>query len=366
MCEVKVSDRFCKCFILVKSCRQIFKQFLSNRVLKDPRQRRFFKANDLYELFSLGQIHPKGETETSAIFAGTGSDVVPKKLKKRKSRDLDGGLPNTVAKSCDPGVKVHDKGNQLGGGKGKKRRSRESMEWNEECHKRRKHSNESKVLRAEEESEEKDREKGGREGGERGGREGGDGGRQEKRRDGREEQIEEGEIVASNEVPSAVESRNENTSSDPPIQTDHQSSRVSPSSIASLPTEMEGGLEKTADGEKKKEESQKKNDVSSDGHVEELPTTPNPDHLPGHSSEAVREKRKEKKNKRKKHKRHRGEKRRKHPAAMVDGVQITGLDRTGHYTMETEDSQRSSGHDDYILTKLFKKSGKRRLTCIKK
>ena len=34
--------------------RQIFKQFLTNRVLKDPKQRRFFKSNDLYELFTLG------------------------------------------------------------------------------------------------------------------------------------------------------------------------------------------------------------------------------------------------------------------------------------------------------------------------
>ncbi|CAH8512896.1 unnamed protein product [Dicrocoelium dendriticum] len=32
--------------------RQIFKQFLTNRVLKNPRQQRFFKTNDLYELLS--------------------------------------------------------------------------------------------------------------------------------------------------------------------------------------------------------------------------------------------------------------------------------------------------------------------------
>lgn len=55
--------------------RQIFKQFLTNRVLKDPKQRRLFKTNDLYELFSLGLSDDKRETETAAIFAGTGSDV---------------------------------------------------------------------------------------------------------------------------------------------------------------------------------------------------------------------------------------------------------------------------------------------------
>ena len=55
--------------------RQIFKQFLTNRVLKDPKQRRFFKSNDLFELFTLGDDSPSGGTETSAIFAGTNSDV---------------------------------------------------------------------------------------------------------------------------------------------------------------------------------------------------------------------------------------------------------------------------------------------------
>ncbi|KAH3872046.1 hypothetical protein DPMN_035259 [Dreissena polymorpha] len=55
--------------------RQIFKQFLTNRVLKDPKQRRLFKTNDLHELFSLAASDDKGETETAAIFAGTGSDV---------------------------------------------------------------------------------------------------------------------------------------------------------------------------------------------------------------------------------------------------------------------------------------------------
>ncbi|XP_075466382.1 LOW QUALITY PROTEIN: DNA excision repair protein ERCC-6, partial [Ascaphus truei] len=64
--------------------RQIFKQFLTNRVLKDPKQRRFFKSNDLYELFTLSSPDPSQGTETSAIFAGTGSDVqVSKRPGKR-------------------------------------------------------------------------------------------------------------------------------------------------------------------------------------------------------------------------------------------------------------------------------------------
>lgn len=73
--------------------RQIFKQFLTNRVLKDPKQRRFFKSNDLFELFTLGTDDPKIGTETSAIFAGTGSDIkinlktkIKNEGKKRKNR----------------------------------------------------------------------------------------------------------------------------------------------------------------------------------------------------------------------------------------------------------------------------------------
>ncbi|KAL3972107.1 neurabin [Sarotherodon galilaeus] len=65
--------------------RQIFKQFLTNRVLKDPKQRRFFKSNDIYELFTLADPDGGQGTETSAIFAGTGSDVkAPKKPEKPK------------------------------------------------------------------------------------------------------------------------------------------------------------------------------------------------------------------------------------------------------------------------------------------
>ncbi|KAJ8037609.1 DNA excision repair protein ERCC-6 [Holothuria leucospilota] len=72
--------------------RQIYKHFLTNRVLKDPRQRRFFKSNDLFELFTLND--GTEDTETSAIFAGTGSNIkanndqektqsTPKKLKSK-------------------------------------------------------------------------------------------------------------------------------------------------------------------------------------------------------------------------------------------------------------------------------------------
>jgi DNA excision repair protein ERCC-6 len=70
--------------------RQIFKQFLTNRVLKDPKQRRFFKSNDLFELFTLDTSENKESgTETGAIFAGLGCEVaVPRKQKETKRKHI--------------------------------------------------------------------------------------------------------------------------------------------------------------------------------------------------------------------------------------------------------------------------------------
>ncbi|KAL7072736.1 hypothetical protein ACQ4LE_008179 [Meloidogyne hapla] len=50
--------------------RQIFKHFLANRVLVNPKQQRFFKTNDLHELFTLGssKSDKKYGTETEAVF----------------------------------------------------------------------------------------------------------------------------------------------------------------------------------------------------------------------------------------------------------------------------------------------------------
>lgn len=45
--------------------RQIFKQFLTNKILKDPKQRQTFQMSDLQDLFSLGG---DGPTETSQLF----------------------------------------------------------------------------------------------------------------------------------------------------------------------------------------------------------------------------------------------------------------------------------------------------------
>jgi DNA excision repair protein ERCC-6 len=50
--------------------RQIFKQFLTNKILRDPKQRQTFQLRDLHDLFTLGGA-TDGETETGTIFKGT-------------------------------------------------------------------------------------------------------------------------------------------------------------------------------------------------------------------------------------------------------------------------------------------------------
>lgn len=50
--------------------RQIFKQFLTNKILRDPKQRQTFQLRDLHDLFTLGDAND-GQTETGSIFKGT-------------------------------------------------------------------------------------------------------------------------------------------------------------------------------------------------------------------------------------------------------------------------------------------------------
>ncbi|OAX83254.1 hypothetical protein ACJ72_02384 [Emergomyces africanus] len=45
--------------------RQIFKQFLTNKILRDPKQRQTFQMSDLHDLFTLGN---DGPTQTSELF----------------------------------------------------------------------------------------------------------------------------------------------------------------------------------------------------------------------------------------------------------------------------------------------------------
>ena len=65
--------------------RQIFKTFLTNKILKDPKQRRFFKVNDIHDLFTLGDQDEIG-TETGDLFEA--SEAKYGGQKKRKTNKL--------------------------------------------------------------------------------------------------------------------------------------------------------------------------------------------------------------------------------------------------------------------------------------
>ncbi|XP_073245339.1 DNA excision repair protein ERCC-6-like isoform X3 [Porites lutea] len=100
--------------------RQIFKQFLTNRVLKDPKQRRFFKSNDLYELFTLDNCDKRYGTETSAIFAGSNCEVkVPGVHRKKRKMTGEEDATSKEKKGTkqakkEVSKKVQDEGNDSG------------------------------------------------------------------------------------------------------------------------------------------------------------------------------------------------------------------------------------------------------------
>ena len=54
--------------------RQIFKQFLTNKILTDPKQKRFFTRRDMKDLFSLDEAK-NGESETARVFRDVAHEV---------------------------------------------------------------------------------------------------------------------------------------------------------------------------------------------------------------------------------------------------------------------------------------------------
>ena len=64
--------------------RQIFKQFLTQRILEDPKQTRFFKAADLHDLFELN-VEEEETTETADLFAGLEEEITRKMEKTRRA-----------------------------------------------------------------------------------------------------------------------------------------------------------------------------------------------------------------------------------------------------------------------------------------
>ena len=81
--------------------RQVYKHFLTDRVLQDPRQKRYFKARDLSDLFTLGEEYAEG-TETGEIFATLGTEIDVSEVTEKMSGDCS-------AKTCmDENKKEND------------------------------------------------------------------------------------------------------------------------------------------------------------------------------------------------------------------------------------------------------------------
>ncbi|RMD41848.1 hypothetical protein DV735_g3273, partial [Chaetothyriales sp. CBS 134920] len=89
--------------------RQIFKQFLTNKVLKDPKQRQTFHLNDLHDLFTLG--NENDPTETSSLFKDAKVEYGPKQSKSAdqrspqpKEEDKAAGEEDSTAINALPGI----------------------------------------------------------------------------------------------------------------------------------------------------------------------------------------------------------------------------------------------------------------------
>lgn len=295
---------------------------MTNRVLKDPRQRRFFKSNDLFELFTLGSSASEGSTETSAIFAGTGSEVVPKQRRKQRScdyssvsRDLNGEVSLAGSKR-----KSHDQGTTP-------KKTKRSPDLNAVTSLEERHEddqdNESPPakklgtkLNEEKVSESKGASSLGYE-------------------------TEVGDDPTPGMVPAAVLNKN---GEDTTVQDKDHSS-------------IQGSVLSTADRDKPNV------DVSSF----EMEPEPEKESVmePGPSSSRMEcrlssgmETRHRHKHKKKKKQKKDKRSKRSQRNAQVDGMEIVGLERTSVFSPGDQDeSELSSRQDDYILRKLFKKSG---------
>ncbi|PSC71103.1 CHROMATIN REMODELING 8 [Micractinium conductrix] len=90
--------------------RQVYKHFLTDKVLRDPRQRRFFKAKDLTDLFTLGDEYADG-TETASLFAHLGTDVLPE--------EDAGAAGDGAAAAVAAGGSASDHDDYISGGEGR-------------------------------------------------------------------------------------------------------------------------------------------------------------------------------------------------------------------------------------------------------
>lgn len=77
--------------------RQIYKHFLTNKILKDPHQRRIFKARDMRDLFTLQEdTHGSTKTETASLFEDV-VDMLANGQEIQTGKETVSGEPTSVA-----------------------------------------------------------------------------------------------------------------------------------------------------------------------------------------------------------------------------------------------------------------------------
>ena len=92
--------------------RQIFKQFLTNKILRDPKQRQTFQMKDLHDLFTLGRAD-EAATETGQMFKGT--EVRFEDNEPNRSIVTNGASPRLGGETTAQSVKDHNDVRELEG-----------------------------------------------------------------------------------------------------------------------------------------------------------------------------------------------------------------------------------------------------------
>jgi len=105
--------------------RQIFKTFLTNKVLTDPKQKRFFTRRDMKDLFSLDE-GKGGETETARVFREVAEEVYAEEDGEEKEEKTEGEVKRVSGGS---GEKMREEGGKdRGAGQTKRKRLRKERE----------------------------------------------------------------------------------------------------------------------------------------------------------------------------------------------------------------------------------------------
>ncbi|KAM7501478.1 hypothetical protein LguiB_000382 [Lonicera macranthoides] len=113
--------------------RQIYKHFLTNKILKNPQQRRFFKARDMKDLFTLTDDVEGGSTETSNIFGQLSDDINVVGVHKDNNQDKQKPIKATTV-DADNAAIVNGNKSKIGSSKrkGKEKADQRDGEVDEE------------------------------------------------------------------------------------------------------------------------------------------------------------------------------------------------------------------------------------------